>query len=411
MADRILFVDDDPLILAGWERSLRGQFDIETALGPKPALEKIAARGPFAVVISDMRMPDMDGLELLRQIHLASPDSIRLILTGNADLRTAIEAVNQGDIFRFLEKPCPNEALARVLTAALGQYRLLRTEKDLLEKTLHGSIKVLTDVLALVNPEAFSTASRITLYVKHVSTHLQLKDSWRYEMAAMLSHLGCVVLPNETLESVRLGHRLTKDQEARFAAHPSIARDLLRNIPRLESIASMVGRQHEAWRDQPQVEIASRDDETLGAQILKVCVRFESMVRSGLGHVAAIRTLLDSPVEYDPAITSALSQLPAEVLPCDSQDVPVEKLLCFMVLDEDLRTREGTLLVAKGVEITETLNTRIQNFYSRGSLRGSIRVLVPVSVNHWRQRQEEHVASILAGANDRWIFPYPRAQG
>src|SRR5205823_14819577 len=136
------------------------------------------------------------------------------------------------------------------------------------------------------------------------------------EMAAMLSQLGCVVLPNEILEAVRLGDRLTKDQEARFGAHPSIARDLLRNIPRLESVASMVGRQQEAWREQPQVEIARRDDETLGAQILKVCIRFESMVRSGSGHVAAIQALLGNPFEYDPAITSALSQLPAEVLPC-----------------------------------------------------------------------------------------------
>lgn len=403
MADSILFVDDDPLILAGWERSLRGQFDIETALGPKPALEKIAA-SPFAVVVSDMRMPDMDGLELLRQVHRAAPDSIRLILTGNADLRTAIEAVNQGDIFRFLEKPCPNDILVMALRAALDQYRLLRSEKDLLEKTLQGSIKVLTDVLALVNPEAFSTASRITLYVKHVSVQLGLKHTWRYVMAAMLSQLGCVVLPNETLEAVRLGHRLSKDQEALFAAHPSIARDLLHKIPRLESIAAMVGRQQEAWRDQPHVEIAMRDDETLGAQILKVCIRFESMVRSGLGHVAAIRTLLDSPFEYDPAITSALSQLPAEVLPCDSQCVPVEKLLCFMVLDEDLRTREGTLLVAKGVEITETLLTRIQNFSKRGSLRESIRVLVPVSVRDWRQRQADLDASIPRGEHQNPAF-------
>jgi response regulator RpfG family c-di-GMP phosphodiesterase len=399
MADSILFVDDDPLILSGWERSLRRTFDLQTALGPKPALEKIAAGARFAVIVSDMRMPDMNGLQFLEEAHRVCPDSLRLILTGNADLRTAIEAVNQGDIFRFLEKPCPPDVLSKVLTAALDQYRLLRSEKDLLEKTLHGSIKMLTDVLALVNPEAFSTASRITLYVKHVSTQLGLKDTWRYEMAAMLSQLGCVVLPNEILEAVRLGQRLSKDQEARFAAHPSVARDLLRNIPRLESVASMVGRQQETWRDQTQLEIGRRDDETLGAQILKVCIRFESLVRSGLGHVAALQSLLANSVEYDPAITASLSKLPAEVLPCESECIPVEKLLCMMVLDEDLRTREGTLLVAKGVEITETLLTRIHNFASRGSLKDSIRVLVPISVKHWCERQAGNIQSVRVTAN------------
>jgi len=103
--------------------------------------------------------------------------------------------------------------------------------------------------------------------------------------------------------------------------------------------------------------------------------------------------------EYDPAITTALSQLPLEVLPCEPQCVDVEKLLCFMVLDQDLRTREGTLLVAKGVEITETLLTRIQNFHSRGSLAESIRVLVPISVNHWCRKQAEIAMSIPFASN------------
>jgi DNA-binding NtrC family response regulator len=162
MTEKVLFVDDDELILSSYERSLRKHFTLDTAVGPVQALEKIASSGPFAVIVSDMRMPQMTGLEMLHRVRTLSPDSIRLILTGNADLRTAIDAVNEGHLFRFLEKPCPNETMGRVLTAALEQYRLERSERDLLEKTLQGSVKVLTDVLGLVNPEAFSTASRIT---------------------------------------------------------------------------------------------------------------------------------------------------------------------------------------------------------------------------------------------------------
>ncbi len=387
MTEQILFVDDDELILSSCERSLRRQFTFDTASGPGQALEKIAHSGPYAVIVSDMRMPEMNGLEMLSRAHALSPDSIRVILTGNADLRTAIDAVNEGHLFRFLEKPCPNEVLARVLTAALEQYRLQRSEKELLEKTLQGSVKVLTDVLGLVNPEAFSTASRIALYVRHVVGHFELKDAWRYEMAAMLSHLGCVVLPTETLEAVRLGRKLPKDQETGFDEHPLVARNLLKNVPRLEGVAAMVGRQREPFMIQSRLPIMERDQETLGAQILKVCIEFESRVRAGQGHVAAIHSLLSQSTLYDSAIVAALKTLPAESLPCETRTVNVKALTSMMVLDEDLRTRSGALLVAQGIEITDTLLTRIQNFHHRGAVSGDIRVLVPTSIRKWLERE------------------------
>jgi response regulator RpfG family c-di-GMP phosphodiesterase len=386
MIEKVLFVDDDELILSSYERSLRRQFTLETAAGPVQALEKIASAGPYAVIVSDMRMPHMTGLEMLHRARPLSPDSICLILTGNADLRTAIDAVNEGQLFRFLEKPCSNEVMGRVLTAAIEQYRLERSEKELLEKTLQGSVKVLTDVLGLVNPEAFSTASRITLYVKHVSSHFGLSNAWRYEMAAMLSQLGCVVLPTDTLEAVRLRRKLPKDQEVRFAEHPLVAKSLLQSIPRLEEVAAMVGRQREPYQSQPHLPVMESDAETIGAQILKVCIEFEAQVRGGHGHVAAIASLLNQPENYSPEIVSALTTLPIETLPCELHKVNVGNLGLQMVLDEDLRTKDGALLVAKGIEITETLLRRIQNFHQRGSVFGEIRVLMPVSVRKWLER-------------------------
>lgn len=383
MTEKILFVDDDELILASWERSLRRQFDVETALGPKQAIEKIQSFGPYGVVVSDMRMPEMNGLQLLERVRELSPDTVRLILTGNADIRTAIDAVNQGHIFRFLEKPCPIEVLGKVLTVALEQHRLQKSEQELLEKTLHGSVKVLTEVLGLVHPEAFSMASRITVFVKHIAAELKLQDSWRFEMAAMLSQLGSVVLPTDTLEAVRMGRKLSPDQRARFVSHPDVARNLIRSIPRMESVAAMIAHQMKPFKEQPQISIAERDDETLGAQMLKVCIKFEAEMREGRGHVGAIAVLQEDPGEYDPALVAVLSSLPADVLPCEPQVVEVADLQVKMVLDQDLRTKEGTLLVAKGIEITDTLLTRIQNFHHRGSVGDSIRVLVPISFQTW----------------------------
>jgi len=122
---KILFVDDEKNVLNGFKRQLRKKFDVETALGGEKALELIAHSGPFAVVVSDLRMEGMDGLTFLRQLRTVSPDSVCVMLTGFADLDVAVGSVNEGCIFRFLTKPCPPEVLLETLNESLEHYRKL----------------------------------------------------------------------------------------------------------------------------------------------------------------------------------------------------------------------------------------------------------------------------------------------
>src|SRR5438552_1794684 len=91
---------------------LRPRFSIDTALGGEPALALIASQGRYAVIVTDMQMPGMDGVEFLMQARQKAPDTVRLMLTGNADQKTAVEAMNKGHVFQFLNKPCPPEMLA-----------------------------------------------------------------------------------------------------------------------------------------------------------------------------------------------------------------------------------------------------------------------------------------------------------
>jgi response regulator RpfG family c-di-GMP phosphodiesterase len=237
MNEKILLVDDDPNILKGYERSLRREFQLETAPGANQALQMVTHNGPYAVVVSDMRMPGMDGIQLLARVKSQSPDTVRIMLTGNAETETAIQAVNEGSIFRFLTKPCDRELMAKTLTAALVQYRLVTAEKELLERTLHGSIQVLTEVLSLVNPGAFGRAMRARRYIHHLAQTLRLENTWQYEIAALMSQLGCVTLPPEIIEKVYTGQTLSVEEQEQYDAHPSIACDLLSKIPRLEPIA------------------------------------------------------------------------------------------------------------------------------------------------------------------------------
>lgn len=170
MHKTILFVDDDELLLKAVSRSLGSRYDLETALGPEKALERIReGGGPYAVVVSDLKMPGKDGISLLEEIRALNPDTIRVVLTGYADLHSAVAAVNRGHVFRFLTKPCDDETLATVLDDCLRQFDLVTAERELLEKTLKGCISVLSETLSLVNPVAFGRANRVNRFARAIA--------------------------------------------------------------------------------------------------------------------------------------------------------------------------------------------------------------------------------------------------
>lgn len=305
MQEKILFVDDEPAVLEGYKRVLHKEFQPHTAVGAHEALGSIAANGPYAVVVSDMRMPDMDGVQLLSHISTISPNTVRVILTGHADLQSAIGAVNEGRIFRFLTKPCESDVLKNALTTCLVQYRLITAEKDLLENTLMGSIKVLTDVLSLANPAAFGRAVRIRRYVQHLVAKLNLDNPWRYEVAAMLSQLGCITLSPEVIEAAYYGKELTPEEQTAFDMHPSVARNLLSNIPRLDCIAWIIGQQR-SGAAAPETKMP--DSMRMGVDILRVAIAFDDHKIRGCNDSEAL-TKLQYDTRLDPQIVRALRNL------------------------------------------------------------------------------------------------------
>ena len=137
MKAKILFVDDDASLLASYRRQLRKQYSIETALGGREALELIEQNGPYSVIVSDFRMPFMDGIEFLARVRAIAPDTVRIMLTGSADMQAAIQAVNEGNIFRFLTKPCSVDVLGESLDTGIEQYQQVTREHEYNEKSRH----------------------------------------------------------------------------------------------------------------------------------------------------------------------------------------------------------------------------------------------------------------------------------
>jgi CheY-like chemotaxis protein len=131
---RVLFVDDEVPILEGYRRILHREFDVSAANSGEEGLELVRTGGPFAVVISDMRMPGMNGAEFLARVRERAPDTVRMLLTGYSDMEAAIEAVNEGNIFRYLTKPCEKKAIVDAIQSGVAQYDATRANKELIKK-------------------------------------------------------------------------------------------------------------------------------------------------------------------------------------------------------------------------------------------------------------------------------------
>ncbi|MCD9187043.1 MAG: response regulator [Pyrinomonadaceae bacterium] len=382
MNNRILCVDDEPNILSAYKRTLRNKFDISIASGAIEALSLIAEEGPFAVVVSDMRMPVMDGIQLLGRVKGIAPESVRIMLTGNADIKTAIDAVNQGNIFRFLTKPCQPDVFERTLSAAVEQYRLVRAEKQLLEHTLNNSLQVLVDMLSITNQTAFAHSSRIKKLARKVAEHLQIENPWEVEIAAMLSQIGCISVPEEILKKIIDGKSVTEAELNLYYRHPQVGRDLITRIPRMETIAEIVANQNRRFNDRIEVKSLSVESERvkIGSRILKVVFDYDRLINSGNIPGNVFSELESRDGWYDAGVLKAFRQIIGDrVEEFVTSEISVLTLEPGMTLAEPLVSREGTLLLASGQEVTLSLITRLVNLASTKVIADKIRVNILVN--------------------------------
>ena len=369
MHRKILFVDDEPNVLQSIRRSLRKKFDVDTAGGGEEAVQKMETDGGYAIIVSDMRMPGMNGVELLSTAKSRWPDTVRMMLTGNADQQTAVDAVNEGDVFRFLNKPCDADALANAINIGLRQHELITAERELLEETLRGSIKALAEVLSLTNPEIFGRTSRNKARIGELAVAMGVEDKWRLESMAMLSHIGCVTLPAELVSRRLRGDPVSDDEYAAFAAHAASGAELLSAIPRLEEIANAIRYQEKGFDGSGFPRDSVRAEKIpLGARMLKVVVDFEAFDTAEDDPELALGKLKQFANRYDPEILAALEQVIAGAAARTAETVSIHQLADAMVLAEDVYTSDNILLVAKGHETTLSARRHLQNYLANGQI-------------------------------------------
>ena len=365
-------------VLDAFKRTLRKDFDVSVAESGEQALAMIATEAPFAVILSDMRMPVMNGVQFLALVKQAAPESVRMMLTGNSDQQTAIDAVNQGSILRFLTKPCAPEALTSALTAGLEQYRLITAEKQLLEQTLSQSLRVLLDILSIVNPTAFNRSGRVRTLALDLAHRLKIKKAWEVEFAAMLSQIGCVSVPEEILQKIAANVSLSNKETGLYNQHPQIGHDLVIRIPRMENVAEIIAGQNRHFADENQ---SAGNAPSMGSRILKVTLDYDRLISNNLTPTNALRELAGRSGMYDPAVFEAL-QAAVETASGDfvSLELTVEELEPGMFLDTPLVSLRGSTLLPGGQEITTSLILRLANLVAAGILSNNIQINAPAEL-------------------------------
>jgi putative two-component system response regulator len=249
MSEKILCVDDEPNFLSACQRKLRQKFHIDVASGGEAGLDQIRKNGPYAVVVCDLRMPGMNGIGFLSRVKEAAPDTVRIMLTGFADLQTAMEAVSEGSVFRFLSKPCPTDVLEKALHDGIRQYQLVQTEREfhVLKKwneSLGGIIQAFMRLVASKDPYTADHQLRVSQLSAAIARSLAFSDNTveQITMAAMIHDIGKIYVPIEFLNKPG---QLNSSELNIVKLHAQIGHDILKPISFSFPIHEIVLQHHE----------------------------------------------------------------------------------------------------------------------------------------------------------------------
>jgi response regulator RpfG family c-di-GMP phosphodiesterase len=361
---KVLCVDDEQNLLNAITRTLRKVFDIHTATGGAEGLEILKKDGPFEVVVSDMRMPGMNGAEFLRHVREQSPESVRLLLTGFAELETVVTAVNEGYIYRFLSKPCTGRVLHDAIVDAVTQHRLITAERVLLEQTLRGCINAVSEVLALAAPAAFGRATRICQIAMLIGRQVGHRDLWQIEVSSTLSQLAYITLPQNTALKIYNAQDLAPEEEEMVTRLPAVTRQILNGIPRLEPIYDVLRCLDLPFAPEDALPgVPTGKEIPVGARILGLANLLEALQTRGESPQRSLEIARARKGQFDPQLLDAFATI------CDdgamdfrTRSVDLFELRHGMVLASDVASERGVLLVPAGQTITVSLLEKIRNF-------------------------------------------------
>ena len=336
MNKKILCVDDEESILRGFQLNLRNKFEIHLASDGQEGLELFEREGGFAVVLSDMRMPRMNGAEMLAAIKKINPEVVTVLLTGYTDFESAMAAVNEGHV-------------------------LICSKRILLDQTLRGAVDALAQSLATSQPLFFGRAQRLRRMSNALAEQVNMPGSWQVGMAAIFSQIAYSSIPQHLSDEIYHRKELAPEVKSMVADLPDETLKIIDLIPGLEGIKKILQRidvQH-------KFEVEDGTGVRTGASILKVALDYDYYAEQGHDESLIVSTLHSRAEVYDPQVVEALQQhLSVTSETYQLAKISPRELEIGMILMEDLLLEEGMLIASGGADVDRQLLKVIRNYIS-----------------------------------------------
>lgn len=398
---RILIVDDEEIVMVALRETLvRAGYHVATAPNPIPALEALKNE-PFSVVISDQQMPKMNGLDFLAKVKELQPEASRILITAVLSLDTVIDAINKGEIYRFIVKPWLREELLATVKNAVQRYELIcrnsllqattlaMNEKltqlnksleeqvervaqqnqqlarlnDALEQNLNRSVELCLQTMQTFYPTLGSQARRVFEVCKAMADGLGLATEQKQtlEIAAWLHDIGLVGVPRHLIRKWQQERAPLEDAERLLIEHhPVLGQELASFVHHLRDVGTVIRAHHERYDGKGYPDGLSGDNIPWLGRLLSVAVAY---AESPLEHQSVIEEIkLGSGTAFDPeAVRAFLRALPRAAMPRKEREVLLSELRPGMILAKGIYTANGLLLMPEGQQLSAPYIDKLLN--------------------------------------------------
>ena len=311
----ILLVDDEEDNLALLYRTLRGTYNLEKTTSPLKALE-ILKEKQFELVISDHKMPEMDGVEFLKRVQLEHPNVMRILLTAYSDANILIDAINYAKIYRYIKKPYNPEELQLIVASALEYYQLKYDNDKLindLKELFSGTIKAIMEALDAKDSYTSGRSKRITYYSILIAKQLGLStiDVGKVELAGMLHDIGMIGVSDEILYKV---DSLTQEEYDEIKKHITYSVKILEDIKQLKDVVEIIKYHHEKYDGTGYPYGIKGEDIPIGSRIIAVADAFDSVIsnriyRNKVEYAEALEKIkAGSGTQFEPVVIKAFEE-------------------------------------------------------------------------------------------------------
>lgn len=381
---KVLFVDDEENLLNSFISLMRKEdVDVHILQDSTQIDSMLSENGPFALVLSDQRMPGLNGAELLAKVALKNPETIRVLVTGYSDYNETVQAINSGGISQYISKPWDDDKLKKIINLLVKQYNLENENKflfneiklknskltELLDGTILNSTHLLVDILSYINPNAAAQTEKVKelgLPILDKINNLSHQDIWEIKIALDLFNLGIAILPTwvqivlnkEGLDSISR-FEVSKD-------HQLLAAKLLEEIPGFEGVAKIIKFSNKNWDGSgtpEEIEI-SKYKLPIGARLLKILLDFQKLQFSNYKDIELLKSMAKRPNKYDLDLLQLIikSYTIKKSIKIKQIKVFSKELKPGMIVLDTIRTLSGVKLINPNTILTNTSITAIKSW-------------------------------------------------